>query len=159
MRMPTRVRYAVRAVVELAGRETRGPVPVKDLAAAQGMSPKYVKQILNKLQKKSIVKGHPGQGGGYTLVGNPAGMTVLDVYRAMEETLDLVPCAGTGAHCSRRPTCAVGDLWAEAGDALEKHLGSITIADLVLRGRAMARKQPAPQEHGAPAASRREGVR
>lgn len=159
MRMPTRVRYAVRAVVELASREARGPVPVKDLAAAQEISPKYVKQLLNKLQRKGIVRGYPGQGGGYTLAAGPAGLTVLDVYRAMGESLDLVPCIKGSAYCHRRPTCAVGGLWAGVGEALEKQMGSVTINDLVLRGRALNRRQPAQPKPGAPAASRREGTR
>lgn len=159
MRLPTSVRYAVRAVVELASRGGCGPVPVKDLAAAQGISPKYVKQLLNKLQRKGIVKGHPGQGGGYTLGCDSVGTTVLDVYRAMDETLDLVPCIRGSAYCSRRPTCAVGGLWADVGEALEKQMRSVTINDLVLRGRAMARKQTAPPRPGVPATSRREEVR
>jgi len=158
MRLPTRVRYAVRAVVELAGRGDRGPVPVKDLAEAQQIPPKYVKQLMNTLQRKGIVNGHPGQGGGYTLGGNSKDVTVLDVYRAMGETLDLAPCIREETCCRRQPTCAVGNLWADLGEALEKHLGSVTINDLVLRGRTLTRKRSALPKPGVPAASRREGV-
>jgi Rrf2 family protein len=142
MRLPTRVRYAVRAMAELAERGQDGPVPVKDLARAQGISPKYAKQLMNQLQRGGIVRGHPGLGGGYTLPRSPGEITVLDVYRAMGETVDLAPCVARRSSCKRLPTCAAGTMWVELSAALEKHLRSVTIDQLAARGRASAAKGP-----------------
>ena len=138
MRLPTRVRYAVRAVAELAERAKAGPVPVKDLARAQGISPKYAKQLMNQLQRNGIVQGHPGLGGGYTLPRSPEEITVLDVYRAMGETVELAPCVGRRASCKRLPACAAGSMWVELSAALEKQLRSVTIDQLAARGRTSA---------------------
>jgi Rrf2 family protein len=84
MRLPTRVRYAVRAIVELAERQATGPVSVRALAEAQGISSKYGKQLLNRLQKAGIVKGFPGLRGGYVLARKPEAISVLDVCMAMD---------------------------------------------------------------------------
>jgi Rrf2 family cysteine metabolism transcriptional repressor len=135
MRLPTRVRYAVRAVAELAERGESGPVPVKDLARAQGISPKYAKQLMSRLQRKGIVRGHPGLRGGYTLPRSPAEITVLDVYRAMGETVDLAPCVAKRSSCKRLSTCAAGSMWVDLSAALEKQLRSVTIDQLAVSGR------------------------
>lgn len=149
MRLPTRVRYAVRAVAELAERAEAGPVPVRDLARAQGISPKYAKQLMNRLQRRGIVRGHPGLRGGYTLPRSPGEITVLDIYHAMGETVSLAPCAARRSTCKRLPTCAAGSMWVDLSAALEEHLRSVTIDQLAARGLALAAGGPARRRRAA----------
>jgi Rrf2 family protein len=131
MKLPTKVRYAVRALVELAERAESDPVPVKDLAAAQKLSPKYVKQLMNKLQRAGIVRGHPGIHGGYTLARNPTEITLYEIYRAVDVCLDLAPCVGREAvTCERQDECSARQVWQEMAEALEGALKRHTVAEL-----------------------------
>jgi Rrf2 family cysteine metabolism transcriptional repressor len=131
MKLPTKVRYAVRAVVELAGRETEDPVPVSSLAKAQGISSKYGKQLLNRLKRAGIVKGYPGVHGGYTLNREPDHISLYDIYNALEESFDLAPCVKPRSGCKREDICTAKSVWVELRHLLEKELRSITIEDLV----------------------------
>jgi len=142
VRMPTKVRYAVRAAVELAGREAGGPVPVKVLADAQGISPKYAKQLMHELRRAGIVKGFPGLNGGFRLARRPSEISVLDIYTAMAGMVHLVPCVtcgGQGDPCRRREICSAADFWQALSDSLEMRMGSATIEQLARRGRSLAR--------------------
>ena len=159
MRLPTKVRYAVRASVELADRHGSAPVSVRVLAQAQGISSKYGKQLMNRLQKSGIVKGFPGLNGGYVLARRPDEISILDIYTAMDGGVDLVPCLKQGAVCARRRACSVRSFWKNLSDALENQLGSVTIDRLAKRGRSLRRNRRASRKGTARAVSRREGVR
>jgi Rrf2 family protein len=142
VKLPTKIRYAVRALVELADRHAADPVPVKTLAEAQGMSAKYVKQLMNKLQRAGLVRGHPGIHGGYTMSRNADDITLYDIYKAVEVSLDLVPCIGDdAAGCEREQECSARTVWLRLTDALEGTLKRTTVAELAecersLKGRA-----------------------
>jgi Rrf2 family protein len=146
MRLPTRVRYAVRAIVELAERQATGPVSVRALAEAQGISSKYGKQLLNRLQKAGIVKGFPGLRGGYVLARKPEAISVLDVCMAMDGGIDLVPCVKGATDCGRRRRCSVRSFWKGLGDSLEHQLRSATIDQLAGGGRPTGRARRRPGE-------------
>jgi Rrf2 family protein len=140
MKLPTKVRYAVRAVVELAERSDRVPVPVKTIAEAQGLSAKYVKQLMNKLQKAGIVVGHPGIHGGYTLARAADEINLLDIYRALDVSVVLVPCLRTDTGCERESRCSARTVWKRLSDGLEGTLketsiGELAICERSLRGR------------------------
>jgi Rrf2 family protein len=140
MKLPTKVRYAVRAVVELAERDQSAPVPVKDISEAQGLSPTYVKQLMNRLRRAGIVKGHPGIHGGYTLAGRAADISLLDIYQALDVSLVLVPCVGTEPSCERLKKCSARLVWKRLHDSLENTLKQTSVAELAvcerdLRGR------------------------
>lgn len=151
VKMPTKVRYAVRTAVELAGREAGQPVPVKVLAEAQGLSPKYVKQLANRLRSAGIVKGYPGVSGGFRLARKPSEITVLDIYTAMDGGLGLVPCLTQGKRqplCARRGICSVADFWHDLTGDLEKRMGSVTIEELASHARDLrraGRRAPKPR--------------
>lgn len=140
MKLPTKIRYAVRAIVELAERKDPSPVPVKDIAKAQSVSPKYTKQLMNRLQRAGIVKGYPGIHGGYLLARDPQSITVYDVYEAMEVSLDLAPCLGRQAHCRREEECSAGMLWHALKDALERTLKNVSIDELAAQERSLRAK-------------------
>jgi Rrf2 family protein len=130
MKLPTKIRYAVRAVVELAERDEEIPVPVKDISAAQGISAKYVKQLMNRLQRAGIVKGHPGIHGGYTLARDAHYISLYDIYQALDVSLVLVPCVGSQPHCDRMDVCSAREVWKRLHDALENTLKDTSVGQL-----------------------------
>ena len=157
MKLPTKVRYAVRLAAELADRETSVPVPVKVLADAQGISPKYVKQLMDKLRQAGLVTGYPGVRGGFRLARASAEISLLDIYGAMEGTVCLVPCVNRGGRrekCERLAICPASDFWQDLTRNLETWMGKATIDQLARRGRSL-RKAGHRVPQGAPAVSSR----
>lgn len=136
MKVPTRVRYALRAVVEIAERNSTVPVPIRDFAKAQGISTKYAKQLMNHLGKAGIVQGYRGVGGGYALARDPHEITVFDIYRALSEDVNLAPCVNESVICERKNSCAAKDFWTGMSRVLLTELRSTTIGDLIERKRA-----------------------
>lgn len=132
MKLPTKIRYAVRSVVELAERDQSSPTPVKDLAKAQDLSAKYVKQLMNRLQKAGIVTGHPGIHGGYTLAKEPDSITLYDIYKALDVSLVLVPCVADPPDCERIDRCSATAVWKRLHDSLEDILKKTSVAELTL---------------------------
>jgi Rrf2 family protein len=130
MKLPTKIRYAVRAVVELADRPGDSPVPVKDISKAQGMSAKYVKQLMNRLQKAGLVRGYPGIHGGYTLAKEAGEITLYDIYQALDISLVLVPCVGSHPQCDRIDLCSARTVWKRLYDSLEQTLKETSVKEL-----------------------------
>jgi Rrf2 family protein len=130
MKLPTKIRYAVRSVVELAGRDQSSPTPVKDLAEAQEISAKYAKQLMNRLQRAGIVIGHPGIHGGYTLARAPEDISLYDIYEAMDVSLVLVPCVADPPACDRIDRCSAKVVWQRLYASLEDTLKRTSIAEL-----------------------------
>lgn len=133
MRVPTRVRYALRAVVEIAERNSDVPVPIRDFARAQGISTKYAKQLMNHLGKAGIVRGYRGVGGGYALARSPDNITVFDIYDALKEDVHLAPCVRDDVSCEREDSCAARDFWSGMSRVLIRELRSTSIGDLLRR--------------------------
>jgi Rrf2 family protein len=131
MKVPTRVRYALRAIVEIAERESNVPVPIRDFAEAQGISSKYAKQLMNHLGKAGIVQGFRGVGGGYALAKSPDDITVFDIYNALREDVSLAPCVARDIGCERQNRCAAKDFWVQMNRVIQKELSSTTVGDLL----------------------------
>ncbi len=130
MKLPTKIRYAVRAVVELTDRGDGAPIPVKEISKAQGMSAKYVKQLMNRMQKAGLVKGHPGIHGGYTLAKKPEAISLYDIYQALDVSLVLVPCVGAQPECDRLERCSARVVWKRLHDSLEDTLKDTSVKEL-----------------------------
>jgi Rrf2 family protein len=130
MKLPTKIRYAVRAVVELADRNDDSPIPVKDISETQGMSSKYVKQLMNRLQKAGLVRGYPGIHGGYTLAKDPDMISLYDIYKALDVSLVLVPCVGAKPQCERQDRCSARLVWKRLHDSLEQTLKDTSVKEL-----------------------------
>lgn len=130
MKLPTKIRYAVRAVVELTDKDEGIPIPVKDIAKAQGMSAKYVKQLMNRMQRAGLVKGHPGIHGGYTLAKEPGRISLFDIYQALDVSLVLVPCVGSHPECDRIDRCCARRVWKSLYDSLEDTLRNTSVKEL-----------------------------
>jgi len=131
MKVPTRVRYALRAIVEIAERASNVPVPIRDFAEAQSISSKYAKQLMNYLGKAGIVRGYRGVGGGYTLARSPDDITVGDIYDALGEDVRLAPCVSPDTDCERKDNCAARDFWRTMNRLIESELRATTIGNLL----------------------------
>ncbi len=140
MKVTTRVRYALRAVVEIAERESNVPVPIRDFARAQGISTKYAKQLMNHLGRAGIVQGFRGVGGGYALARDPEEITVYDIYSALKEDVTLAPCVSQDDICARMDSCAAKDFWTGMSGLLLTELKTTTIGDLLRNKKAMERR-------------------
>jgi Rrf2 family iron-sulfur cluster assembly transcriptional regulator len=130
----------LRAVVEIAERNSSVPVPIRDFARAQGISTKYAKQLMNHLGKAGIVRGYRGVGGGYALARDPYDITVFDIYDALKEDVHLAPCVGAGLDCEREDSCAARSFWNGMSRVLVRELRSTTIGDLLENKKASPRR-------------------
>lgn len=128
----TRGRYAIRVMIDIAKNQQDGYVPMKDVANRQGLSLKYLEQILPPLTKNRIVEGVQGKGGGYRLVRTPEEYTIGDILRITERDLAPVSCLAEGAEaCERRDRCQTIEFWEGLNDVVNNYLDSKTLADLM----------------------------
>jgi len=133
MKLSTRGRYGVRAMLELAMNAGKGPVPLRDLASRQEISAKYLEQLLIPLKSAGLVKSVRGARGGYLLAGSAENITLYDVVRSLEGPLAPVECVEDPEYCDRVGGCTVHLVWGEMGKMLVDFLTSITLTDLVRR--------------------------
>lgn len=132
MKISTRGRYAVRVMLDLALNNTGEYIKVKDIARRQGVSEKYLEQIISTLNKAGYVRSVRGAQGGYQIAGNPADYTVGMILRLTEGSLAPVACLDEGAEsCERSDTCETLEVWKKLQDAINNVVDNVTIADLV----------------------------
>jgi Rrf2 family transcriptional regulator, cysteine metabolism repressor len=143
MRVSTRGRYAVRAVLDLAMNFNEEPVPLAEISKRQGISLFYLEQLFNKMKKSGLVISKKGAGGGYVLSRSPRDITVGDIVRSVEGPIAPVRCAAEGklAQCSRIEICPTTGLWKQLGDKIENFLDSITIRELCEEAAACAKAE------------------
>jgi len=140
MKLSTRVRYGVRALVELADVQRESPVLLDSIAKKQGISRKYLDAIFARLKAAGIVSSSRGAGGGFLITRAPSSITVADVFRGLEGPLSLVDCKSEDRHCGQLEQCPTTGLWAELSDLMTGFLRGITIQDLVERKREKAER-------------------
>ncbi len=144
MRLTTKGRYAVTAMLDLALHHDHGPVALADIAARQGISLSYLEQLFALLRKKSLVASIRGPGGGYQL-GKPAcEIAIADVVEAVDECVDATRCAGK-ANCQDDERCLTHDLWQDLSKRIYQFLSEIDLAELVERN--SVREVAARQDH------------
>lgn len=132
MMISTRGRYALRVMLDLADHCSEGYVPMKDVAARQQLSLKYMEQIMPVLSKNGLVAGVHGKGGGYRLTGSPAEYKVGDILRLVEGDLAPVACLGCGVTpCERADDCRTLPMWREFHALVNEYFDGITLADLM----------------------------
>lgn len=136
MRLSTRTRYGIRALLDIALHGTAGPVSLKEVAERQGVSEKYLEQVLLTLKGAGLVRSVRGARGGFVLNRRPADIRLGEVVDLLEGPIGLTECVLDREFCPRSELCAARDLWVEASAALQKVLGSLTLEDLVRRQRA-----------------------
>lgn len=132
MMISTRGRYALRVMIDLAQNLNADLVPMKHVAQRQGISLKYLEQILPVLVKNGFIEGAKGKGGGYRLRCLPQDCTVGEILRLTEGDLAPVACLEEGAPpCEKRAECKTLSMWSEFYRMTNEYFDSITIADLV----------------------------
>lgn len=131
MMVSTRGRYALRVLIDLAEHNSGGYIPMKDVAARQDISLKYLERILPTLTKAKLIEGVHGKGGGYKLTRSPENYTVGEVLRLTEGDLAPVACLSDDASpCERAAECRTLEMWKGFYDLTNKYFDSITIASL-----------------------------
>ena len=132
MRLTTKGRYAVTAMLDLALHAQNGPVSLADISERQGISLSYLEQLVAKLRRGSLVSSVRGPGGGYQLSRDMASIDVAQVIDAVNESVDATRCQGTGG-CHEGDVCLTHHLWCGLSDRIHEFLSGISLADLVQR--------------------------
>lgn len=142
MRLTTKGRYAVTAMLDLALHHEKGPITLADISARQGISLSYLEQLFAQLRKSGLVSSIRGPGGGYSLSRGPSAIAVAEVIGAVNETVDATKCGGTG-DCQSGQTCLTHQLWCDLSDQIYNFLNGISLADVIGRQevREIARRQ------------------
>ncbi len=136
MRVSTKGRYALRIMIDLAEHNTGEYIPLKDISARQGITIKYMEQIIPQLNKAGYLKSLRGNGGGYRLAKRPEDYIVGDILRVMEGPLSPVACIdGDEVDCQRGTQCETVWFWHGLKDAVDKYVNSFTLADFLPKER------------------------
>lgn len=151
MRLSTRGRYAVMAMVELAARESAAPparrqVSLADIAQAQLLSLAYLEQLFGPLRRAGLVASARGPGGGYRLARPACEISISSIIDAVDEPIHATRCEDGGPGCLAGQRCLTHDLWAELGDQIALFLRGVTLADVIER-RVVGRATP-PRQAG-----------
>ena len=131
MIVSTKGRYALRVMIDLAEHQTEKYVPLKEVAARQEISEKYLENILKVLVQNGFLEGLRGKGGGYRLTRSPDQYTVAEILLLTEGSLAPVSCLTPGAPaCERMANCRTYTMWKGLNDLIADYFGKITLADL-----------------------------
>ncbi len=132
MRLTTRGRYAVTAMLDLALNGERRPVALADVAARQGISLAYLEQLFARLRRHGLVCSVRGPGGGYQLAGAGHDISVALIVGAVDESLDATRCGGRG-DCQSGQTCLTHELWSDLTARIHGYLDEVTLASILAR--------------------------
>ena len=158
MRLTTKGRFAVTAMIDVALRQHAGPVTLAGIAERQNISLSYLEQLFGKLRRNQLVASTRGPGGGYTLAKPLEAVSVADIISAVDEPLDATSCGGKG-NCHEAHPCMTHDLWMSLNQRMHEYLSSVNLDDLVLKQKSGATAGQATLHGGAqPAPVRRIAV-
>jgi len=135
MRLSTRTRYGVRAMLELAIREGSTPVSTREIADKQHISPKYLEAVLTAVRKAGLVRSVRGAGGGHVLARSATEITLREVFEVLEGAEAFVPCTSDPTLCDRVGECVAREVWADMYAASMAALEAITLAELAQRAK------------------------
>ena len=131
MKLSTRTRYGIRAILELATNYGKGPIQTNLIAKRQEISVKYLEQLMAILKACGLVKSIRGAKGGYILAKKPDEIKLSEVFHCLEGTVVTAECVEDADYCHRSPDCAARYIWAKVQRAIEGILDSVTLQDLV----------------------------
>jgi Rrf2 family iron-sulfur cluster assembly transcriptional regulator len=132
MRLTTKGRYAVTAMLDLALHSNQGPVSLSDISNRQEISLSYLEQLFSKLRKKALVTSVRGPGGGYRLSRSTDDIFVAQIVDAVNESVDATGCKGR-SDCQSGNTCLTHHLWCDLSDQIHDFLSQISLEQLVHR--------------------------
>ena len=149
MKLTTKGRYAVTAMLDLALHASQGPVSLADISERQGISISYLEQLFAKLRRKELVSSIRGPGGGYRLSRGGSDIFVAQVIDAVDEPVDVTRCEGKG-DCQDGEPCLTHFLWLDLSQQLHQFLNNISLQSLVERSdiRKVAERQDRYQQEG-----------
>jgi len=132
MKLSTRGRYGLRALIDMAQSEEKGPITTHNIAERQGISERYLEQLMVPLKRAGLVKSIRGSQGGYILGRNPEQITAGDIVRVLEGPIAPVECVSetNPESCTREDYCVTRMLWTKVRDSIATVLDSYTLADL-----------------------------
>ena len=130
MRLTTKGRYAVTAMLDLAIHFDSGPITLADISRRQGISLSYLEQLFSRLRKRGLVDSVRGPGGGYNLAMSPEKISVADIVLCINENIDATRCGGD-RNCQGDERCLTHYLWHSLSERIHDFLANITLADLV----------------------------
>ena len=134
MRLTTKGRFAVTAMLDLALNGSEGPVTLAGISERQKISLSYLEQLFGKLRRRALVESVRGPGGGYHLARDASRVSVADIVRAVEEPLDSTQCGGR-ENCHGDHRCMTHELWEELNAAVYGFLAGVTLSQLVEKQR------------------------
>lgn len=137
MRLTTKGRYAVTAMLDLALHYDEGPITLADISQRQGISLSYLEQLFSRLRKQGLVDSTRGPGGGYRLSRSAYEIPVADVISAVDEKVDTTRCGGLG-NCHDDKECLTHELWTELSQQIHEFLSNISLGMLVERNASRA---------------------
>lgn len=130
MRLTSKGRYAVTAMLDVALHSQQNPVPLADISERQGISLSYLEQLFSKLRKAGLVSSVRGPGGGYRLGEEPASISIGTVIAAVDESVDATKCSGKG-NCQGGTRCLTHTLWRDLSSRISDFLNNISLGELM----------------------------
>jgi Rrf2 family protein len=143
MKLSTRGRYGVRLMLDLALHYGGGPIYLKDIAERQGLSAKYLWQLINPLKMMKLITSTRGAHGGYLLGREPERISLKEILDVLEGSLCLVDCVDNPSICERASSCVSRDIWGEVSKGMRQTLENTTLAEMVKR-----QKEKSPGDKG-----------
>jgi len=135
MRLTTKGRFAVTAMIDLALRQHTGPVTLAGISERQKISLSYLEQLFGKLRRCQLVSSVRGPGGGYCLAKALEAISVADIIHAVDESIDATHCGGKGDCVEDMRPCMTHELWTSLNEKMLDYLGSVSLAGLVAQQR------------------------
>jgi Rrf2 family iron-sulfur cluster assembly transcriptional regulator len=140
MRVTTKGRYALRALVKLSLEGGERPIPIKKLAEAEDISPEFLEQIFFRLKKSGVIDSVRGPGGGFVLNMDPEEISVRAIFDAVGEGIELTPCTtpsynGEASECKRAEECLMHDVWHEVSEHITQYFENLTLRKILDRSR------------------------
>jgi Rrf2 family iron-sulfur cluster assembly transcriptional regulator len=142
MRLTTKGRYAVTAMLDIALHRQHGAISIADISLRQGISASYLEQLFTKLKRAQLLRSRRGPGGGYELAQPMEAISVAAIVAAVGDGVDATRCHGA-ADCQDGVKCLTHDLWTELSEEIDGYLRSITLERLVARSTAVEPAEPA----------------
>lgn len=131
MKVNTKTRYGLRAMIELAERYKGEPVKLEEIAKKQNISEKYLEQIMLLLKKKGLVEGIAGMKGGFVLAKSPEEIKIIDIVEALEGSISPVRCVENKNLCTMYSSCIAKEVWEGLRNKISEYLSSLKLSDIL----------------------------
>lgn len=136
MKLTTRGRYAVTAMLDISSYGQDKPIALADISSRQEISLSYLEQLFSKLRRRGLVRSVRGPGGGYLLSDSPGAISIADIIRAVDEPIQATSCGNdVGKSCRKSTHCLTHHLWERVGEHIYRYLESVNLAGLIEEGR------------------------